>query len=115
MRLKPNVHTSSAASSQWLWLGPLIYMLIVGLYFMGRYGGRWAEVDSAIFTEVIRVFAREGQLVPVGGELYPNGYGYQSISAFVLAFTGLDAATLQQLIYPLLAAPIALVAFALFR
>jgi hypothetical protein len=115
MRLKLAPRTSAAPSDLWLWLGPLIYMLIVGLYFIVRYGGRWAEVDSAIFTEVIRVFAREGRLVPTGGELYPNGYGYQAISAFVLTFTGLDAATLQQLIYPLLAAPITLTAFALFR
>ena len=102
-------------TSHWLWLGPLLYMVVVGLYLVGRYAGQWAESDSAAFTNLIRDFAREGRLVPVQGEVYPNGYAYQAISTFIIALTGLDAATLQQLIYPLVASLVVLPAWVLYR
>src|SRR5712692_9344439 len=89
-------------TSYWLWLGPLVYMVLVGLYYVGRYAGHWAESDSASFTNVIRLFAVQGRLVPkFGVEVYPNGYAYQAISTYLLSLTGLDVVTLQQLVYPL--------------
>lgn len=116
MQLKQRPTPQPGASADlWLWLGPLIYMLLVGVYFVARTEGRWAEVDSAVFTEVIRVFVRDGRLLPTSGELYPNGYGYQAVSAFVVTVTGLPVASLQQLVYPLLASCVALVALALFH
>lgn len=99
----------------WLWLGPLLYLLLIGAYFSVRFAGRWAEADSAIFAEIIRTFANSGQLVPLSGELYANGYAYQAISTFIIGVTGLDVAVLQQLVYPLLAALVALPAWVLFR
>src|SRR5439155_13525618 len=89
--------------SWWPWLGPLLYMAVVSLYFAGRYAGRWAENDSAVFADIIRVFAHAGRLVPERGAVYPNGYAYQAISTFIVTMTGLDVATLQQLVYPLVA------------
>ena len=67
--------------SRWLWLGPLLYMTVISLYFIGRFGGRWAEADSAVFTNLIRVVIQEGHLIPASGEVYPNGYAYQAITA----------------------------------
>jgi hypothetical protein len=102
-------------ANHWLWLGPLLYMLFVGGYFVARYEGRWAENDSAVFTKYIRLLWESGRLVPNSDDVYPNGYAYQAISAFVLAISGLDVATLQQLIYPFTAALVVLPAWILYR
>jgi hypothetical protein len=101
--------------SRWLWLGPLLYMTIISMYFIGRFGGRWAEADSAVFTNLIRVVIQEGRLIPANGEVYPNGYAYQAITAYIVALTGLDLGTLQQLVYPLVAPLVILPAWVLYR
>jgi hypothetical protein len=105
----------SRRANHWLWLGPIIYMLFVGGYFVVRFEGRWAENDSAVFTKFIRMLSETGQLVPENEEPYPNGYAYQAISTFVIAITGLDVADLQQLIYPFLASLVVLPAWVLYR
>jgi hypothetical protein len=99
----------------WLWLGPLLYVFVVGIYFTGRFEGRWAESDSAAFTQFIAALERSGRLIPAEGAVYANGYAVPVISAYIIAITGLDVVTLQRLIYPLLAAIIALPAWLLFR
>lgn len=98
-----------------MWVGPLLYMLVVGMYFVGRYAGHWAENDSAVFTQVIRVFAGEGKLIPTHGEIYANGYVYQVLSTFIVSLTGLDVAALQRLVYPLVASLVVLPAWTLYR
>lgn len=99
----------------WLWLGPLLYMLIVGLYFTARFMGRWAETDSAALSNIVRVFVQAGHLVPSQGDVYSNGYTYQAISAFIVASTGLDVSMLQQIIYPLVAMLLVLPAWMMYR
>ena len=106
---------SDGRAGFWLWFAPLLYVALAALYFVGRYGGRWAENDSAAFTEIIRDFLSEGRLVPSRGDFYPNGYTYQAVSAFLCAVTGLEVATLQQLVYPFLACLVVLPAWALYR
>ena len=98
-----------------MWLLLFGYMLMVGLYFIGRYAGRWAENDSAVLSDVIRNFISEGRLIPRNGPVYDNGYAYQVISSYIVAITGLDVGTLQQLIYPFLAAFIIFPAWVVFR
>ena len=99
----------------WLWLGPVVFVALVGVYSVARYGGHWAEADSATFASVIRPFAAQGALVPDKGPVYPNGFAFQGISTVLLALTGLDVATLQQFIYPLLASLAVLPAWLLYR
>jgi hypothetical protein len=101
--------------SQWIWVGPVVYMLLVGTYFVARYGGYWAESDSSALTQAIHVFTENGRLIPDSGHIYANGYTYQSISAFLIAATGVDVLSLQQLVYPLLACLVALPAILLYR
>lgn len=98
-----------------LWLAPLLYMVVVGLYFVLRYNGQWAEADSTTFTNAIRAFAQDGQLRPPSGYIYANGYAFQAISTFILALTGLEVLTLQQLVYPLIAAAVVLPAWITYR
>lgn len=99
----------------WLCIGLLIYMALVGFYFVFRYQGQWAESDSTAFNRAIRALIDEGQLVPAHGDVYPNGYAYQVISAFIVALTDLNTSELQQLIYPIIAALVALPAWITYR
>lgn len=106
--------TRPTRAQHWLWLAPLLFVSLIGVYSVARYGGTWAEADSATFAGLVRPFVEQGQLVP-RGQVYPNGFAFQSISAVLLALTGLDVATLQQLVYPLLAALTVLPAWLLYR
>jgi hypothetical protein len=115
------VHISQQSSAReprinsWHWLGPLCFMLVVGIYFVVRYSGNWAEADSSTFTNVIRPVMATGQIVPDKGAVYPNGYAYQVMSVFIVSMTGLDVSTLQQLVYPLTACLLVLPAWMLYR
>lgn len=100
---------------RWLWIVPLGFMFVVSIYFITRYGGLWAEADSTTFTNVIRPIISERRLIPTHGLVYPNGYTYQAVSMWIIALTGLDILTLQQLIYPLVSVLIVLPAWALYR
>lgn len=110
-----NRATDRREQKAWLWLGPLLYVLVVGMYFSARFMGRWSETDSAVLSNILRVFIQAGQLVPTQGDVYSNGYTFQAISAFIVACTGLEVATLQQLIYPILAAVLVLPAWLMYR
>jgi hypothetical protein len=99
----------------WLWLGPLLYMIVVGIYFTGRFAGQWAESDSSAFTQFTSALLREGRLVPVNGALYANGYTTQIVSAYIVTLTGVDILTLQQVLYPIIAALVVLPAWLLYR
>ncbi len=99
----------------WYWLGPLLMVMLATWYFIGRYQGYWAEIDSTAFTNMIRVFRSEGRLIPQGGEAYPHGFGYQAISTFVVSLTGIQVVTLQQVVYPLIVPLMVFPAWALYR
>jgi hypothetical protein len=89
-------------------------MIVVGLYFLARYGGFWAESDSANFTRFIRDYVAHGSMLPPVAEIYPNGYLDQALSTFIVSLTGMQVETLQQLVYPLVAAigvPVAWMAY----
>jgi len=106
---------SRLADGAWMWIGPLLFMSVVSLYFLIRFGGRWAEADSSVFANLIRIVIQEGRLLPINGDRYPNGYAYQVISAYIVALTGLDVGTLQQLVYPLVTPLVVLPAWVLYR
>ncbi len=113
----PETETSAAA-----WRGgrqSLVALLglafLIGLYFSLRSGGRWAESDSGSIALAIRAVIDHHDLAPDAPRVYGNGYGYQVVSAAILAFTGLDVPTLQQVIYPLVSALVVLPAWALYR
>ncbi|GAC1385393.1 MAG: hypothetical protein NVS4B8_14830 [Herpetosiphon sp.] len=116
MFTKPQADGPNDRSSHWLWLGPFLFMLLVSLYMIMRFDGRWAEADSSTFSNVIREFLASGQLVPQASQfVYPNGFAFQFISSFIIAITGLDVQTLQQLVYPVLSALLVFPAWILYR
>lgn len=106
---------SQQVPGAWTWLGPVLVLFAVGLFFVVRTGGRWAENDSAVFSQYIRTLISQHHLVPEDSPAYPNGYAFQAFSGFVLSLTGLEVSQLQQLVYPLLAMIVILPAWLLFR
>src|SRR5690349_8116301 len=106
---------TAISTSNWIVVVLILSVLLLALYYIIRFDGHWAENDSAVFSSYIRSMLRDGQLDPSTGDVYPNGYGFQAISAYIVALTGLDVATLQQIIYPLFAALIVLPAWLLYR
>ncbi len=89
--------------------------LVMGVYFIVRYEGRWAESDSGLMAEAIRVVANSNQLAPEVRGVYGNGYGYQAVSMAILAFTGLTIENLQQIAYPVVSSIVVLPAWTLYR
>ena len=90
--------------SAWAVVALFAFALVVGAYFTFRFGGRWAEWDTASQAEAIRNMLRLRTILPYEGALYPNGYMFGAVSTFILALTGLDPATLLQALYPLVSA-----------
>ncbi len=98
-----------------LWFVPLLVVTLISWYFVARYQGRWAEVDTGTMANSIRGMATEEQILPENHEAYPHGYGYQAISIFLLNLTGIEVTTLQQIIYPLLLPLTVFAAWATYR
>jgi hypothetical protein len=96
-------------------LALLVFAALVGVYFVVRPGGRWAESDTAAMASAIRAILATGRLTPDSADVYGNGYGYQAVSVALLAFTGISVDTLQQVVYPVLSALVVLPAWALYR
>ncbi len=117
MRVPSDVSTPrvSNAITSLIWLGPVIYMFLVGVYFLARYSGAWAESDSSALTQAIVEFESQGRLIPDSVHVYANGFSYQAISTFLIHATGIEVATLQRLVYPLLACLVVLPALLLYR
>src|SRR5687768_76012 len=83
--LAPNLsraEDSPGLSAGWA-LGALFsFAVVIGAYWTFRYGGRWAEVDSAVLSLAIRSMSAEGSLQPASGHYYPNGYLFGAVSVF---------------------------------
>jgi hypothetical protein len=93
----------------------LTYALLVAAFFVVRYGGRWMDTDTPVLSQAIVNVAQSGTLTPPG-LTYDMGFGYQSLSVFILKVTGLPVHDLQAKVYPLLAALMTgPLAFVLFR
>jgi hypothetical protein len=90
------------------------FALVLGAYFPFRFGGRWAETDSAGQAASIRAMVTEATLIP-NESLYSNGYLFSVVSTFLLAFTGLSTAQLLQWLYPLISASLVLIAWPAYR
>lgn len=97
-------------------LGALFaFALVVGAYFTFRFGGRWSEWDTATQADSIRTMVRDATLLSPSGSYYGNGYTFSAVSTFLIAFTGVDAATLLQALFPLISASLVLIAWPLYR
>jgi hypothetical protein len=92
------VKVDKLKQSQWKDSSYLILLsglvLLLGGYMLMRYGGWWGEVDTASFTKFISAMIHSRSLVPEGTTYY-NGYGYQVLITWLVAFTGLPLGVVQ--------------------
>ncbi|MEO8273799.1 MAG: hypothetical protein ABI620_07010, partial [Chloroflexota bacterium] len=93
----------------------LAFGLLAGAYFVIRPGGLWAETDSGLMAQAIRVVINRAELAPATADAYYNGYGYQAVAMAITSYTGVSVQTLQQAIFPLISALLVLPAWALYR
>lgn len=115
MRIRPQAWSGEPAQRSSIHVLALILLAsLIGSYYVGRYGGLWAETDTATLTVAIREIVRSGTLTPEQGILYSNGYTYQAITAFIAHLTGLKVALLQQIFLPFAVILIALPAWMLY-
>lgn len=100
-----------------LWLQPVLllsYGMLVAVLFVLRYDTLLSETDTSSMTLMIEAMRDEGTLLPED-RLYPHGFAYQVVSAFILNLTGLSVQSLQAVVWPLLAAgALAAVAFVFY-
>ena len=104
----------SSRLNRWILLLVLAYALIAAGYFVLRYGGGWSDGDTTNLTTAMAAVVAEGTITPTK-DLYGLGFAYQVVSSFIVLTTGLSFAELQLLVYPLLAAGLSLVAYAMYR
>ncbi|MEM7334924.1 MAG: hypothetical protein AAF490_22795 [Chloroflexota bacterium] len=66
----------------------LMTVLVLASYAIFRYGGYWGETDTFAFANAIRAIQTSAELTPQG-QSYPNGYGFQALSVFMMSFLGI--------------------------
>ncbi len=88
--------------------------LAFGSYFMLRYQGYWAEIDSSVFVTTIEAFRDAHHLSYPGA--YLHGYAYVVWVSTLSDFTGIPVPSLVQLYLPTLSTlMVALLGYAAFR
>ena len=89
--------------------------ILAGVYFVVSPGSLWAETDSGVMAQAIRVVMSRAQLAPLTPDAYYNGFGYQAVAMAIVTYTGVSVQTLQQEIFPVVSALVVLPAWALYR
>jgi hypothetical protein len=104
-------------STSWAYLSLLLIgALLSGGYVLLRYEGWTADGDTAAFSRITRAMLDTRVLIPKGAEnVYPNGYGYQSLLVFLTYLTGLNITSLQTIAAPLLTAWLVIPAWMVYR
>jgi hypothetical protein len=92
----------------------LLAVLFLALFFILRYRGMWGEQDTATFTQAIYAMVKSGRLVP-DQQAYPNGYGFQALTVFLIQISGVNLTDLQIFGSALMAIWIVLPAWLLYR
>jgi len=106
-RLPPRAET-------WLLLGLVfLYAVWAAGYFVLRYRGQWIDSDTANLTMAARGVQQEGRLV--AKDEYRLGFAYPALTTTVANVTGCSLTQLQLVVYPLVSACLALLAFVTYR
>lgn len=106
--------TASGHFTPSLILGLLANAMLISTYFVVRFGGLWAENDTATLALAIDAVRATGELIPPKGLVYPSGYAHPVISNTIVAMSGLSVGTLQVVVYPLVSALLIIPAWALY-
>jgi hypothetical protein len=89
-------------------------VLLVATWFLLRYAGRWGDSDTFAFARHISAILESANIIPPGN-LYPNGYGFQSLAASAMQISGLSMPGMQVFAAGLLAVWLVFPAWLLYR
>lgn len=103
-----------AASFNLIVFSLMLFALGNYLYATLRFAGKWNEHDTALLTFVIHS-ADSAQSIINASSTYGNGMTYQSISLFIMRFTGVTPSQLQIFIFPALTAFLPMIVFVTYR
>lgn len=111
-RSRQGHETPPAEQRYLLWV--VVLGLAFGSYFMLRYQGYWAEIDTSVFLTATERYMNLRQLSYDGA--YLHGYAYQVWLATLSDFTGLPVPDLVQLYLPMVSTLlVAVLGFAAYR
>lgn len=109
-RLNASFQGSDVRFLQWA----VLLGLVFGSYFMLRYQGYWAEIDTSVFLTAAEKYSYARTLTYDGA--YLHGYAYVVWLTTLSDFTGLPIPDLTQLYLPIISTlMVALLGFAAFR
>jgi hypothetical protein len=111
--MKTTIHKQSAGTLPALAF-VVGFRIMVLFYWLARFGGNWAEDDSARTTASIDAVFQTGALVPKDRYLYANGFLYQVFGAVMAQITGLSVVEIQRWLMPLLGIALTVVAFVFY-
>jgi hypothetical protein len=108
-----NLARAGRARVRALW-AVLLTSFAFGAYFVLRYQGYWAEIDTSVFLTATERFTQAGRLdYP---QPYLHGFAYVTWMATISSFTGLPVSLLVQVYMPMVGCVmVAFLAFATFR
>ena len=107
------VRRHETTDSSWVILPVLLSTALVSMMWL-RYGGRWAEVDTAVLTAAARATLNERTINP-SVDVYLNGFSYPSFIVFLSTVTGLPIPTIQTGVAPACLVGTSIVMFIAFR
>ena len=87
-RLHPKVETMAL----------IVIGFLYAAYFVLRYGGLWAENDTAVFTQVTRSMLQAKSVLFAGQ--YTHGFGYPTWLGTLSLLTGLNVSVMNTIIMP---------------
>ncbi len=94
----------------------LLATTLFAVYFLARYRGLWGDGDTFALGNATAAVLADGRLVPAGpAYVYPNGFGYQTIIAFLGQVSGVGLPALQVYGAALLALWLVVPAWLLYR
>jgi hypothetical protein len=101
------------AGSRWALVPVGLTATLVAAMWL-RFGGQWAENDTAVLTQAARGVLDQGTINPAG-VAYPHGFAYPTLLATLAEVTGVSVRVLQTTILPWLTVATALVAYVAYR
>ena len=89
--------------------------LMLGAYWIVRYGENWVEDDTSRMTSSILGVLQGGGLIPASGRLYPNGFLYTVYVTFIALINNVHVIELQKWLFLPMAVILTLLIFILYR
>ena len=90
-----------------------LYVLFSHLYYVFRYSGKWVEWDSDFMVKAFQAVYEQATITPTTA-LYPNGFGSQVISSFIVNILNISIQEYALFLHPIITTLYVFIAYSLF-